>query len=102
MLAWLHAHHASGIYWVFQHVVPAPAAPPGPVLLGQGAFAGGSAGMNGFGLPLTMPTYAGPPEPGLRPYQLVDYPDALAAFRQGVSAARLAAPAAEQGVQVVG
>ncbi len=35
-------------------------------------------------MPLTVPTYNGPPEPGLRSYQLADYPDALAAFRQGV------------------
>ena len=38
-------------------------------------------------VPLTVPSYAGPPEPG-HPYQLADYPDALAAFRQGVSGAR--------------
>jgi hypothetical protein len=35
-------------------------------------------------VPLTVPTYNGPPEPGLQPYQLANYPDALAAFRQGV------------------
>ena len=40
---------------------------------------------------LTVPSYAGPPEPGRRPYQLADYPDALAAFRQGC--AHLAADA---------
>ena len=39
-------------------------------------------------VPLTVPSYNGPPEPGQRPYQLADYPDALAAFRQGVSGAR--------------
>jgi hypothetical protein len=39
-------------------------------------------------VPLTVPTYNGPPQPGLRSYQLADYPDALAAFRQGVSGAR--------------
>jgi hypothetical protein len=38
-------------------------------------------------VPLTVLSYAGPPEPG-QPYQLADYPDALAAFRQGVSGAR--------------
>ena len=38
-------------------------------------------------VPLTVPSYNGPPEPG-HPYQLADYPDALAAFRQGVSSAR--------------
>ena len=37
---------------------------------------------------LTVPSYACPPEPGRRPYQLADYPDALAAFRQGVRASR--------------
>ena len=36
---------------------------------------------------LTIPSYVGPPEPG-QPYQLADYPDLLAAFRQGVSGAR--------------
>jgi hypothetical protein len=39
-------------------------------------------------VPLTVPTYNGPPEPGPQPYQLANYPDALAAFRQGVSGAR--------------
>jgi len=39
-------------------------------------------------VPLTVPSYSGPPEPGGHPYQLADYPDALAAFRQGVSGAR--------------
>jgi hypothetical protein len=39
-------------------------------------------------VPLTVPTYNGPPEPGPVAYQLADYPDALAAFRQGVSAVR--------------
>ena len=38
-------------------------------------------------VPLTVVSSASPPEPG-HPYQLVDYPDALAAFRQGVSDAR--------------
>ena len=38
-------------------------------------------------VPLTGSSYNGPPQPG-HPYQLADYPDALAAFRQGVSAAR--------------
>jgi len=133
MLAWLHANHAIGIYWAFQHVAPDQDVPPGPLLAGQGAFAGGPPGVNGFGLllggrlqyaeaflpdqqavsdssaqpvlaswqqtgyqlilgvplvPLTVPTYNGPPQPGLRSYQLADYPDALAAFRQGVSGAR--------------
>ena len=129
MLAWLHAHHAIGVYWAFQHVARYQAVPPGPLLAGLGAFAGGPAGVNGLGLllggrlqyaeaflsddqpvsdssaqpllaawqqagyqlilgvplvPLTVPSYNGPPEPG-QPYQLADYPDALAAFRQGVS-----------------
>ena len=38
-------------------------------------------------VPLTVPSYVGPRQPGLRPYQLADYPDALAAFRQGASGA---------------
>ncbi len=38
-------------------------------------------------VPLTGPSYNGPPQPG-HPYQLADYPDALAAFRQGVSGDR--------------
>ena len=38
-------------------------------------------------VPLTVPSYNGPPAPG-HPYQLADYPDALAAFRQGISYAR--------------
>jgi hypothetical protein len=37
---------------------------------------------------LTVPSYSGPDEPGGHPYQLAGYPDALAAFRQGVSGAR--------------
>ena len=36
-------------------------------------------------VPLTVPVYNGPPEPGPQPYQLAAYPDALAAFRQGVA-----------------
>ena len=39
-------------------------------------------------VPLTVPTYNGPPEPGPQPYQLANYPDTLAAFRQGVSGGR--------------
>jgi hypothetical protein len=38
-------------------------------------------------VPLSIPSYVGPAEPG-QPYQLADYPDLLAAFRQGVSGAR--------------
>ena len=34
-------------------------------------------------IPLTGPSAASPPEPG-QPYQLADYPDALAAFHQGL------------------
>ncbi len=131
MLAWLHAHHAIGVYWASGHVAPYQAVPPGPLLTGLGAYAD-PAGVNGLGLllggrlqyaeaflpdhqpvsdssaqpvlaawqhagyqlilgvplvPLTVPSYAGPPEPG-QPYQLADYPDALAAFRQGISGAR--------------
>jgi hypothetical protein len=132
MLAWLQAHHAIGVYWAFQHVVPDQAVPPGPLLADLGAYADSPAGVNDLGLllggrlqyaeaflpdqqpvsdssaqpvlaawqhagyqlilsvplvPLSIPSYVGPPEPG-QPYQLADYPDALAAFRQGVSGAR--------------
>ena len=132
MLAWMHANHAIGIYWAFQHVAPDQAVPPGPLLADLGAYADSPAGVNDLGLllggrlqyaeaflpdqqpvsdssaqpvlaawqhagyqlilsvplvPLTIPSYVGPPEPG-QPYQLADYPDALAAFRQGVSGAR--------------
>ena len=38
-------------------------------------------------VPLTVASSANPPQRE-HPYQLADYPDALAAFRQGVSAAR--------------
>ena len=129
MLAWLHAHHAIGVYWAVGHVDPYRAVPPGPLLAGMGGYAGNPAAVNDLGLllggrlqyaeaflpdqkpvsdssaqrvltpwqqtgyqlilgvplvPLTVPTYNGPPEPGLQAYQLADYPDALAAFRQGV------------------
>jgi hypothetical protein len=33
--------------------------------------------------PPTIPSYSGPPEPGNQPYKLADYPDAVAALRQG-------------------
>jgi peptidoglycan hydrolase-like protein with peptidoglycan-binding domain len=33
--------------------------------------------------PPTIKSYSGPPEPGNRPYQLADYPDAVAALQQG-------------------
>ncbi|HEY0716210.1 MAG TPA: glycosyl hydrolase [Streptosporangiaceae bacterium] len=39
-------------------------------------------------VPLTVPSYGGPPQRAAQTWQLADYPDALAAFRQGVSAAR--------------
>jgi hypothetical protein len=39
-------------------------------------------------VPLTVPSYNGPHEPGNRQYQLADYPDVLAAFRQGLSGTR--------------
>jgi hypothetical protein len=39
-------------------------------------------------VPLTVPSYEGPPTPGNKQYQLADYPDVLAAFRQGVTGAR--------------
>jgi hypothetical protein len=39
-------------------------------------------------VPLTVPSYNGPPEhAGRPPYQLADYPDVLAAFRHGISSA---------------
>jgi hypothetical protein len=133
MLAWLHVHHAIGVYWALQHVVSDPAVPPGPLLAGLGADAGSPAGVNDVGLllggrpqyaetylpenqpvsdssaqpmlapwqhagyqlildvplvALTVPSYNGPPEPGGHSYQLADYPDALAAFRQGVTGTR--------------
>jgi Glycosyl hydrolase family 26 len=132
MLAWLHAHHAIGVYWAVNHVIPDRAAPPGPLLAGLGVYAGNPLGVNELGLllggrpqyaeaflsdqeplsyssaqpalahwqhagyqlilsvplvPLTVTSSANPPERGHQ-YQLADYPDALAAFRQGVSAAR--------------
>ena len=133
MLAWLHAHHAIGVYWAVQHVAPDRAVPPGPLLAGLGADAANPPGMNDLGLllggrlqyaevflpedqpvsgssaqpvlapwqhagfqlildvplvPLTVPSYSGPPEPGRQPYQLADYPDAVAAFRQGIGTAQ--------------
>jgi hypothetical protein len=132
MLAWLHTHHAIGVYWAVQHVAPYRAVPPGPLLAGLGAYAGTRGGVNDLGLllggrlqyaeaflpdqqpvsdssaqptlaywqhagyqlilsvplvPLTGPSSATPPQPG-HPYQLANYPDALAAFRQGVSGTR--------------
>ncbi len=33
--------------------------------------------------PPAIRSYSGPPEPGKKPYQLADYPDAVAALRQG-------------------
>jgi glycosyl hydrolase family 26 len=35
-------------------------------------------------LPPTIKSYSGPPEPGDKPYQLADYPDAIAAIKQGL------------------
>jgi hypothetical protein len=35
-------------------------------------------------LPPAIKSYSGPPEPGNRPYQLADYPDAVAAIKQGL------------------
>jgi len=128
MLAWLHAHHAIGVYWAVRHVAPDPTLPPGPLLAGLGVYAGDLKAVNGFGLllggrvqyaeaflsdqkpisdsteqpalahwqhssyqlilsvpliPLTVPSSGSPPESG-HPYQLADYPDALAAFHQGL------------------
>jgi hypothetical protein len=133
MLSWLHAHHAIGVYWAVEHVVPDQVLPPGPVLADLGGYTGNPAGVNDLGLllggrlqyaeafldddqpvsessaqpvlapwqhagyqlilsvplvPLTVPSYAGPSLRGVPPYQLAAYPDALAAFRQGVSGAR--------------
>ncbi len=134
MLAWLQAHHAIGVYWAVHHVVSDQALPPGPLLAGQGGYAGNPAGVNDLGLllggrlqyaevflsddqpvsdssaqltltpwqqagyqlilsvplvPLTVPSSGSPPpRPGHPPYQLAAYPDALAAFRQGVSDTR--------------
>ena len=34
--------------------------------------------------PSIVKSYSGPPEPGNKPYQLADYPDAVAALRQGL------------------
>jgi glycosyl hydrolase family 26 len=34
-------------------------------------------------LPPAVKSYSGPPEPGNKPYQLADYPDAVAALRRG-------------------
>ena len=50
MLAWLHAHHAIGVYWAIQHVASYQAVPPGPLLAGLGAYAGSPAGVNDLGL----------------------------------------------------
>jgi len=33
--------------------------------------------------PPAIKSYSGPPEPGNKPYQLADYPDAVAALKQG-------------------
>ncbi len=132
MLAWLHAHHAIGVYWAVHHVVSYPAVPSGPLLAGLGGYTGNVAGVNDLGLlfggrlqyaeaflsdqqpvsdssaqpalahfqhsgyqlilgvplvPLTVASSASPPEAG-HPYQLADYADVLAAFRQGVSGRR--------------
>jgi hypothetical protein len=35
-------------------------------------------------LPLAIKSYSGPPEPGDKPYQLADYPDAITAIKQGL------------------
>ena len=49
MLAWLHAHHAIGVYWAVQHVAPYGAVPPGPLLAGLGTYAGTRDGVNDLG-----------------------------------------------------
>jgi hypothetical protein len=43
--------------------------------------------------PSWIKSYSGPPEPGNKPYQLADYPDAVAALRHGVAQDRLQLPA---------
>ena len=50
MLAWLHAHHAIGVYWAVEHVVPDQVLPPGPVLADLGGYTGNPAGVNDLGL----------------------------------------------------
>jgi hypothetical protein len=41
--------------------------------------------------PPAIKSYSGPPEPGGKPYQLVNYPDVVAALQQGAAVgARLA------------
>src|SRR5580698_7241612 len=110
MLAWLHAHNAIGVYWAVGHVAPDQAVPLGLLLGGRlqyaEAFLSDQQPLSvssaqqvltpwqhaGYQLilsvplvPLTVRSYNGPPQPGRRSYQLADYPDALAAFRQGAS-----------------
>jgi len=43
--------------------------------------------------PSWIRSYSGPPEPGNLPYQLADYPDVVAAFRQGAAQDRPRLPA---------
>ena len=43
--------------------------------------------------PPWIKSYSGPPEPGNKPYQLADHPDAVAALRHGVAQDRLQLPA---------
>ena len=43
--------------------------------------------------PWWIRSYSGPPEPGNKPYQLADHPDAVAALRHGVAQDRLRLPA---------
>jgi Glycosyl hydrolase family 26 len=132
MLAWMKAHHAIGLYWEQGHVGRQASNASGPLLVNQGASAGGNtpgavramgtlmggrlkyAGVYlsdrqwlsdsvdqpllapwehaGYQLVLSVPmvpnppaikSYSGPPEPGNKPYQLANYPDAVAALKQG-------------------
>jgi hypothetical protein len=41
-------------------------------------------GVNIIPNPPAIKSYSGPPQPGQKPYQLADYPDAVAALRQGL------------------
>jgi hypothetical protein len=50
MLAWLHVHHAIGVYWAVNHVVRYPSLPPGPLLAGLGGYGGNPYAVNDLGL----------------------------------------------------
>ena len=42
------------------------------------------AGIRAMPNPPATKSYSGPAEPGQKPYQLSDYPDAIAALKQGL------------------